>query len=224
MSFQSCGADGPTMARTEPLGEGRRNELLAQFGQAALILRTDADVRRTFAAKAVMQDELLAAFLETLTEGITPSPRSQSVARRRSGPPRRGTRRERGRAPAGRRSLLRLRLPRRTLNHAFHQVLGMGPATSGRVCVSIRCDGRCDSPTLPRQAPERHQDRSRPRLLASGPIRFSVPRVVRREPARKARGELTIADQRRTWPYWSRDTRRPLSATACPRLSSAGMP
>ena len=79
---------------------------------------------------AVMQDELLAAFLEALAEGITPPPmlalshavalvrRAEELARESDGRPLWV-----GDLCVG------SGVPRRTLNHAFQQVLGMGPAT-----------------------------------------------------------------------------------------------
>jgi len=110
--------------------EDKRRELIAQFEQAATILRTDERVRRSSAAMAVMQDELLAAFLEALAEGITPSHmlalshaaalvrRAEELARESDGRPL-----SVGDLCVG------CGLPRRTLNHAFQQVRGMGPAT-----------------------------------------------------------------------------------------------
>ncbi len=110
--------------------DGKRRELIAQFEQAAAILRTDERVRRSSAAKAAMQDELLAAFLEALAEGITPSlmlalshaaalvRRAEELARESHGQP----------LCVGD-LCVGCGVPRRTLNHAFQQVLGMGPVT-----------------------------------------------------------------------------------------------
>jgi AraC family ethanolamine operon transcriptional activator len=134
--------------------EGKRRELIAQFEQAATVLRSDERVRRSSTAKAVMQDELLAAFLEALAEGITPPPMlalSQAAALVRRAE-------ELARESDGR-SLwvgdlcVGCGVPRRTLNHAFQQVLGMGPATYLRrlrlnqVRRSLRQPGANGEPT-----------------------------------------------------------------------------
>ena len=114
---------------SEPSDQGRA-QLIEQFEQAAIVLRTDEEVRGSFAAKLVMQDELLGAFLEALAGGVeqTPMPaianaaalvgRAEAFAK------------EPGTNPLCVSDLcLRCGVPRRTLSHAFHQVLGMGPAT-----------------------------------------------------------------------------------------------
>ena len=115
---------------SEPSDAGRK-ELMEQFAQAAAILRADKEVRRSFAAKLVMQDELLGAFLESLAGGVQQAPmpaianaaalvsRAEAFAK------------DSGINPLCVSDLcLGCGVPRRTLNHAFHQVLGMGPATS----------------------------------------------------------------------------------------------
>jgi len=119
----------PTWRVFEPTGKTRR-ELTALFEQAATLGRTDERVRRSSAARAVMQDELLAAFLEALAEGITPTPalapsHAAAVVRRAE---------ELAESPGDRPLWVGdlcsgCGVPRRTLNHAFQQVLGMGPAT-----------------------------------------------------------------------------------------------
>ena len=114
---------------SEPSDKGR-TQLIEQFEQAAVILRTDEEVRRSFAAKLVMQDELLGAFLESLAGGVEPAPmpaianaaalvsRAEAFAE------------SSGINPSCVGDLcLGCGVPRRTLSHAFHQVLGMGPAT-----------------------------------------------------------------------------------------------
>ena len=114
---------------SEPSDQGR-TQLIEQFEQAAVILRTDEEVRRSFAAKLVMQDELLGAFLESLAGGVEPAPmpaianaaalvsRAEAFAK------------DSGINPSCVSDLcLGCGVPRRTLSHAFHQVLGMGPAT-----------------------------------------------------------------------------------------------
>jgi AraC family ethanolamine operon transcriptional activator len=114
---------------SEPSDQAR-TQLIEQFEQAAVILRTDEEVRRSFAAKLVMQDELLGAFLESLAGGVEPAPmpaianaaalvsRAEAFAK------------DSGINPSCVSDLcLGCGVPRRTLSHAFHQVLGMGPAT-----------------------------------------------------------------------------------------------
>ena len=114
---------------SEPSDAGRK-ELIEQFAEAAAILRADDKVRRSFAARSVMQDELLGAFLETLAGGVEQSPmptvanaaalvgQAEDIAGNV------------GIKPLHVSDLcVRCRVPRRTLSHAFHQVLGMGPAT-----------------------------------------------------------------------------------------------
>ena len=114
---------------SKPSDQGR-TQLIEQFEQAAVILRTDEEVRRSFAAKVVMQDELLSAFLESLAGGVEPAPmpaianaaalvsRAEAFAK------------DSGINPSCVSDLcLGCGVPRRTLSHAFHQVLGMGPAT-----------------------------------------------------------------------------------------------
>ena len=110
--------------------EDKRRELIARFEQAATTLRTDERVRRSSAAMAVMQDELLAAFLEALAEGITPSPtlalsHAAALVRRAE----ELTIESDGRPLWVGDLCVGSGVPRRTLNHAFQQVLGMGPAT-----------------------------------------------------------------------------------------------
>jgi AraC-like DNA-binding protein len=114
--------------------EEKRDELIAQFQQAAIILRNDPGVRRSFAARASMQDDLLAAFLETLAERMAAapiSPVSQAAALVHRAE-------ELAAALEGNADIHRLSVrdlcvgccvPRRTLSHAFQHVLGMGPAT-----------------------------------------------------------------------------------------------
>lgn len=114
---------------SEPSDAGRK-ELIEQFAQAAAILRADEEVRRSFAARSVMQGELLGVFLENLAGGVEQSPmptvanaaalvsRAEEFARTS------------GTNPSCVSELcLGCGVPRRTLSHAFHQVLGMGPAT-----------------------------------------------------------------------------------------------
>ena len=110
--------------------EDKRRELIAQFEQAATVLRTDERVRRSSEARAVMQDDLLAAFLGALVEGITPPPMlalSQAAALVRRAEEL--ARESDGRALWVGDLCVGCGVPRRTLNHAFQQVLGMGPAT-----------------------------------------------------------------------------------------------
>ncbi len=115
-------------------GEERRQELIVQFEQAAAILRADESVRESLAAKAVMQDELLGAYLEALTEA-TMAPlkpgTSQAVALVRRAEELAG---DLGNKMGGRPLCVgdlcvACGAPRRTLNYAFQQVLGMGPVT-----------------------------------------------------------------------------------------------
>jgi AraC family ethanolamine operon transcriptional activator len=114
--------------------EDKRRELASQFTQVATILRTDENVRRSSVAKSVMQDELLSAYLEALAEGIGSSPnpalshatalvrRAEELAGKQISKPHSH--------PLWVSDLcIGCGVPRRTLNHAFQQVLGMGPAT-----------------------------------------------------------------------------------------------
>ena len=114
---------------SEPSDAGRE-ELIEQFAQAAAILRADEEVRRSFTARSVMQDELLGLFLENLAGGVdqSPMPTVANAAALVS----------RAEEFAGNTAIdplsvsdlcVRCSVPRRTLSHAFHQVLGMGPAT-----------------------------------------------------------------------------------------------
>ena len=117
--------------------EDRRRELIVQFEQAATIVRTDENVRRSSAAKSVMQDELLTAFLEALAEGTTPSPMpavSHAAALVRRAEELAGELVSKADSQPLCVSDLCVGccVPRRTLNHAFQQVLGMGPITYSR--------------------------------------------------------------------------------------------
>ena len=114
---------------SEP-SDARRRGLIEQFAEAAAIVRADDEVRRSFAALSVMQDELLGTFLETLAGGVEQSPLPTvanaaalvSQAEEIAG--------NVGTSPLHVSDLcISCRVPRRTLSHAFHQVLGMGPAT-----------------------------------------------------------------------------------------------
>jgi AraC family ethanolamine operon transcriptional activator len=114
--------------------EAKRVQLIDQFQQAATILRNDPDVRGSGAAKASMQDELLTAFLETLADEVAVATDStvsnaaalihqaETLAAKLD-----------GHADINRLTVRDLcvgcGVPRRTLSHAFQQVLGMGPAT-----------------------------------------------------------------------------------------------
>ena len=114
--------------------EDKRHELIAQFEQAVTILRTDEHVRRSFASKAVMQDELLATFLEVVAEGTTPSPmltlsRAAALVRRAEELAGELVTKEDGQPFSVADLCGGCGVPRRTLNHAFQQVLGMGPVT-----------------------------------------------------------------------------------------------
>ena len=114
---------------SEPSDQAR-TQLIEQFEQAAVILRTDEEVRRSFAARLVMQDELLGAFLESLAGGVEPAP-MPAIANAAA----LVSRAEAFVKDSGINSTcvsdlcLGCGVPRRTLSHAFHQVLGMGPAT-----------------------------------------------------------------------------------------------
>lgn len=114
---------------SEPSDAGRK-ELIEQFAEAAAIIRADDKVRRSFAARSVMQDELLGTFLETLAGGVEQSP-MPTVANAAA----LVSQAEDIAGNVGIKPLhvgdlcVRCRVPRRTLSHAFHQVLGMGPAT-----------------------------------------------------------------------------------------------
>lgn len=114
---------------SEPSG-AKRDELIARFEEAAVVLRTDAAVRRSSAAKSEMQDELLAIFFEALADGVAQSPMqavSNAAALVRLAEEYAGSM---GSIPSCVRDLcIGCGVPRRTLSHAFHQVLGMGPAT-----------------------------------------------------------------------------------------------
>ena len=114
---------------SEPSEHGR-TQLIEQFEQAAVVLRTDEEVRSSVNAKLVMQDELLGAFLEGLAGGVEQTPmlgiaNAAALVRRA----------EVFATNAGTNPLcvsdlcVGCEVPRRTLNHAFHQVLGMGPGT-----------------------------------------------------------------------------------------------
>ena len=114
--------------------EDKRRELIAQFEQAATIVRTDAHVRRSPAAKSVMQDELLAAFLEALAEGTTPLPmlalsRAAALVRRAEELASELVNREDGQPFSVGDLCSGCGVPRRTLNQAFQETLNMGPAT-----------------------------------------------------------------------------------------------
>jgi AraC family ethanolamine operon transcriptional activator len=114
--------------------EDKRRELIAQFEQAATILRADENVRRSFAAKTVMQDELLAAFLEALAEATTPSPMpavspAAALVRRAEKLAGELVSKADSQPLCVSDLCVGCGVPRRTLNHAFQQVLGMGPIT-----------------------------------------------------------------------------------------------
>jgi AraC family transcriptional regulator, ethanolamine operon transcriptional activator len=114
--------------------EVRRRELIAQFELAAITLQTDEKVRRSIAAKSVIQDELLAAFLDALAEGVTPAPmptasHAAALVRRAEELARELAIKADGQPLSVRDLCLGCGVPRRTLNHAFHHVLNMGPVT-----------------------------------------------------------------------------------------------
>lgn len=109
--------------------EAASRELLAQFEHAAVILRADEQVRRSPAAKGAMQDELLADFLQALAAATEPPPvpvlshatalvrRAENLLQRADG------------LPLSVGDLCNgCGVPRRTLSHAFQQVVNMGPA------------------------------------------------------------------------------------------------
>jgi len=113
----------------EPDGAASR-ELVVQFEQAAVILRSDERVRHSPAAKAVMQDELLADFLYALADATDPPPvpvlssatalvrRAEELVQEADG------------LPLSVADLCNgCGVARRMLSHAFQQVLDMGPAT-----------------------------------------------------------------------------------------------
>jgi len=117
----------------EPAKDKRR-ELIAQFEEAAIILRDDENVRRSSPAKSMMQDELLAAFLETLVPGPTSSPLSapshgSALVRQAEELAAERLRKADSRPMSVGDLCVACHVPRRTLNHAFQQVLGMGPVT-----------------------------------------------------------------------------------------------
>jgi len=114
--------------------EDKRHELIAQFEQAATILRADANVRRSSAAKSVMQDDLLAAFFETLAPGTASSPitapsHASALVRQAEELAAELVTKADGRLLCVGDLCVACDVPRRTLNHAFQQVLGMGPVT-----------------------------------------------------------------------------------------------
>lgn len=109
----------------------KRGNLLKQFDEAARIVRGAENVRGSLSALSVMQDEMLGAFLDALADGVAPSPmpalsNAAELVRRA----------EVLTEDHVTDDVLPLRVedlcigcgvPRRTLNHAFQQVLGMGP-------------------------------------------------------------------------------------------------
>lgn len=114
--------------------EAKRMQLIDQFQQAATILRNDPDVRGSVAAKASMQDELLTAFLETLADEVVVASDSMvSSAAALIHQAEQLAAKLDGHADINRLTVKDLcvgcGVPRRTLSHAFQQVLGMGPAT-----------------------------------------------------------------------------------------------
>lgn len=83
---------------------------------------------------SVMQEELLAAFLETLAPGTTSSPMSglshgTALVRQAEELAAERLRKAGGRPLCVGDLCVACEVPRRTLNHAFQQVLGMGPVT-----------------------------------------------------------------------------------------------
>lgn len=113
---------------------GRRGRLVGQFGQAAAILRTDENVRRSLAARTVLQDELLAAFLDAMMESVVPSAlpvvsHAATLVRRAEELAAAMEMNTDGTPMTVSDLCVGCMVPRRTLSHAFHQVLGMGPAT-----------------------------------------------------------------------------------------------
>lgn len=107
-----------------------RRGLVARFGQAARVLRTHEEVRRSPAAVSAIQEELVAGFLGALAQAAPPLPeptlaRAAALVRRAE--------KVVGSADAHALQVGDLcsacDVPRRTLSHAFRQVLGMGPAT-----------------------------------------------------------------------------------------------
>jgi len=113
----------------EPRGV-RRRDLVVRFRQAATILRSDELVRRSTAAMAAIQDELVGGFLGALAQAspappITPLAHAAELVRRS----------EKLVEKADDHSLqvgdlcAACGVPRRTLSLAFHKVLDMGPAT-----------------------------------------------------------------------------------------------
>ena len=114
--------------------EERRRELMAHFEQAVSILRTDGNVRQSPAATSAMVDELLADFLDALAEGTTPATlptvsHAAALVRRAEELARIMTRKGDGQPLRVKDLSLGCGVPRRTLNHAFQTILGMGPVT-----------------------------------------------------------------------------------------------
>ena len=110
--------------------DAERRELVARFGQAARILRSAEKVRTSAAAVSAIQDELVGGFLTALAQSESPL-RARKFAHatelvRRS---------EKLVENADDHTLqvgdlcAACGVPRRTLSLAFHEVLGMGPAT-----------------------------------------------------------------------------------------------
>ena len=133
-SFRNCRAGWTSHGRVVEPAEDKRCELIAHFEQAAIVLRADNSVRRSSAAKSVMQDELLAAFLETLAAETTSSPMSApshgtALVRQSEELAAELFRKADGRPLCVGDLCVACDVPRRTLNHAFQQVLGMGPVT-----------------------------------------------------------------------------------------------
>lgn len=114
---------------SEPSETGR-TELIEQYEHAAVILRTDVEVRRSFAARLVMQDELLGAFFDSLAGGIQQE-QMPAIAKAAAlvSQAEEVARASRNRPACVGDLCTGCGVPRRTLSHAFHQVLGMGPAT-----------------------------------------------------------------------------------------------
>lgn len=113
----------------EPRG-ARRRDLVVLFQQAAKILRSDALVRRSTAAITAIQDELVGGFLGAFAQAspaqpVRPLAHAAELVRRS----------ETLVEKADDHSLqvgdlcAACGVPRRTLTLAFHEVLGMGPAT-----------------------------------------------------------------------------------------------
>ncbi len=186
--------------RTYEPSEERRAELVDQFTQAVTILRTDANVRRSIAATAVMQDELLAVFLEAVAESTAPATipavsqaaalvrRAEELAHASSAADN-GPLRVTDSVAGLRRAAAHLepRVPA-SARHGPHDVPAPPAPERGAAHVA--------PPSRHARLTQRDRGGPRPWLLAPGTIQRAIPGAVRCAPARAhvvaGRGRVTV--------------------------------